>query len=313
MHHNTQTCSTMDLLKEIGSNLNKDIYPHVLDGGIVTPSENATPSLLWATNEKENNHGKQEQGQRRPAAGSWSRTEGRQGTPDRTWSSSNTPPAVSSALKESYKAGLAEVQRAYPSSRVLHREDGFWLLTESSLLPGLSQKAVFLTGIPYNRKHIVQAWGFWAGTPLASPLWIGPRHTNFGNGSVCAFNPDDETWIPGDSIVTLIDIYTLWALRQLYLQTFGRWPGRQVAHFLSERIIEIRHDELCGCGSAAFYSECCQKTDFSRMTYAEAGKDFSQKSANRTPPKAVVDFVRDKAELPRLMDLLPISKPSPLG
>lgn len=307
MQHNTQTCSTIDLLKEIGNNLNKDIYPHVLDGGIVKPSENATPSLLWATNEKDNSNEKPRQGQTGPAAGSWPRTEGRQGSPDRTGSPSNTPPAVSSALKESYESGLAEVQRAYPSSRVLHREDGFWLLTESSLLPGLSQKAVFLTGIPYNRTYTVQAWGFWSGTPLAYPVWIGPRHTNFGNGSVCAFNPSDNTWNPGGSIVKLIDIYTLWALRQLYLQTFGRWPGRQVAHYLSERIVEIKHDELCGCGLATLYGKCHQQEDLSKMTYAEAVKDFSRKAENRAPPKAVVDFVRDKAELPRLMDLLPIT------
>jgi hypothetical protein len=185
------------------------------------------------------------------------------------------------------------------------QEEGLWLFTESALLPGAREKAVFLVGIPYARSRIVRAWGFRAGPPLAHPLWIGPRHTNFGDGSICAFEPTDGTWMPGDSIITLLDIYSLWALRQMHLQVYGRWPGRQVAHFPYERFIELRGDELCGCGSDKLYRECCQKDDLSRNIISDAFDYFYCTGKERTPPDTVKIFVQSLNNIPKIEDLLP--------
>lgn len=297
MNHDSRADSAMAILAECGRKLDKDIYPRVLDGGIVTPSDTASPSPPWATKE----HDYEKQGQGRPAAGPWQGTAGWQRPSEGGRTSPRTaPPLICSALRESYKVGLAEVMKAYPNSRVWHQEEGFWLRTESKLLPELGRKAVFLTGIPYASTGIVRAWGFWEGIPLLHPEWIGPRHTNW-DGSVCAFEPMDGTWEPGGSLVTLIDLYTIWALRHLHLQIFDRWPGRQVAHHVFERIVELKPGELCGCGSDKMYEECCRQSDLKKDIIAEAAYFIGRK---RCPPEGIFNFIRGKTEIPRLMDFL---------
>ena len=136
--------------------------------------------------------------------------------------------------------------------------------------------------------------------------WIGPRHTNFPDGSVCAFEPADKTWVIGDPLVTLLDLYTLWALRHLHLQVFGRWPGHQAVRHPYERILELREDEHCGCDmSDKLYGKCCRDRDLRRDRIADAVNFIILASGGlRKPPNSVVKFVREHIEPPRFGDLL---------
>lgn len=290
--------SALEILSEVGRRLDKDIYPRVLNDGIVMPSDTTVPLPSWAEKEHEN-----EKGKRRSTTGPRTGATRWQGSPERGRASSPAAPVVCSDLKARFENELSKMLKAYPRTRVWHQSEGLWLLTESTLLPGFWKKAVFLTGIPFAPTRIVRAWGFWDGIPLAHPMWIGPRHTN-GDGSVCAFEPDDGTWKHGDSIITLLDLYSTWAVRHLHLQVFGRWPGRQYARYPYERLLEQRIDELCGCGSEQLYSKCCQQADLSRINIADAPA-LARRLMERNPPDAIFDFVRSLREVPSINEHLP--------
>lgn len=188
------------------------------------------------------------------------------------------------------------------------QEDGIWLLTESMLLAGLDQKAVFLTGIPFSRERLPRGWGFWVRIPLLHPTWIGPRHTNMPDGSICAFDPKDSTWEIGGPLVTLLDLYTLWALRHLHLQAFGYWPGRQVANYVTERLMEVNPQEHCGCGGKKPYIECCCEADLKANRLFETMKFYDLGGFRRYPPPAIINFVQGSGLPPVLTDVLPFSQ-----
>ncbi len=231
------------------------------------------------------------------AAASWQGPASGQGTSDTRAS------IVGAEISPTYEEELGDLQSAYPGAQIWHQEGGFWLLTESSLLPGLSRKAVFLTGISI-RKGTVKSWGFWQHGQIAHE-WIGPRHTNFPDGSVCAFEPRDRTWLIGYPIVELIDMYSLWAGRHLHLQVFGRWPGPQAVAHPYERTVELRKDELCGCDTyRKRYGECCWEKDHSLNQLALAVNFLAQVDGNREPPAAITNTIRNRTTPPHLDALL---------
>lgn len=286
-------------LRNIGLRLDRGRFPSVKNGGIVVPNDYAGPSSTLGM-EKSNDRSKP----RRPETRPWQGTAGGQGSPRGSWSARQAAPVVSTSLQAKYEDELNEVREAYPGTQVWHQEEALWLLTESALLPGLRQRAVFLTVISFA-PTIVRSWGFWTDL-LTAPTWIGPRHTNFPDGSVCAFEPTDGTWVIGDPIVELLDIHTLWALRHLYLRLFGRWPGYQAVRHPYERILELREDEYCGCGkSEKLYGECCREKDLARNRMADAVDFILHFSGGlRSPPNSVTRFVREQTgSPPRISEL----------
>lgn len=291
----------LKILKEIGHQLDENIFPSIMNGGIVKPGEAAAPTSTWAEEKKD-----ERQGTRGPETRPWAWSAGRQRPADRGRTPGAAPPTVFADLQAQYECELTAVHEAYPGTRVWHQKEGLWLLTESTLLPGLCQKAAFLTGIPFARTHIVRGWGFWVGAPLRYPAWIGPRHTNLPDGSICAFEPRDGTWRLGDPILVLLDLYTLWALRHLHLQVFHRWPGRQVAHYVHERFTELKPTEYCGCGSDQLYGNCCREKDLKSNRVLEAMRFIGYGGNLRTPPDAVTKFIQIQEDLPKICDLLPM-------
>lgn len=283
-------------IREIGSQLDQRIFPRVKNGGFVTPSELTVPSTLG----EEKHHERQRRSATKPRKGA----PGRERTAGRSWSPRQATPLVSTSVQVCYEGELDAIHRAYPGTKVWEQADGLWLLTESSLLPGLQKAAIFLVGVSYERT-IVRAWGFWR-CPLGGLTWIGPRHTNFPDGSICAFHPTDGTWNYGDHIVELLDIYTLWALRYLHLEVFGRWPGQQAVLHPYERILELKEDEHCGCGrSNKLYGECCQNKDLLRNRVADAVNFIVVFAGGlREPPSAIVRFIREQSGPPVINDLL---------
>lgn len=291
------------MLETIGHQLDLGIYPKVKSGGVLSPGD--APTHQPRSGEKVTENEARRQG--RSETGTWKGPPRGKGETDGCGSANTAPSFIGSDLQMIYEDELDAITKAYPGTRVWRQPDGLWLMTESSLLPGQQQKALFLTGIPFSRTHIVQSWGFWVGGALHHPIWIGPRHTNFPHGSICAFDQNDDAWSPGDPIILLLALYTLWAFRHLHLQKLGRWPGRQVAHLPYERITEFMDDEFCGCDqSDNLYRNCCQESDMKKNLFSEY-QNFVYKfgGISRCPPKCVIDFVRNQKGVPKLVDLLP--------
>jgi hypothetical protein len=91
----------------------------------------------------------------------------------------------------------------------------------------------------------------------------------------------------------LLDLNTLWALRQLHLDEFGRWPGHHSAPHPYERITELRGDEFCGCDrSDRLYRDCCQERDLAE-DQAQMAADFNfryMRNGLRSPPEEIAQF-----------------------
>lgn len=288
-----------DALREVGSLLDQNRYKQfrVYKHGIVSPC--SEPALLTTQKEEQEDETQRSRGSTaRPRK--WA--PGRQRSTIRSWAARSAPQVICPELKDQYESELSSVRDTYPGTKVLAQKKGLWLLAESLLLPNNWQKAKLLIWLPFIRTESVRSWGFWDAPPLNAPVWIGPRHTNFPDGSICAFEQSDGTWFLGDPIVNLLDFYSLWCLRQLHLQELGRWPGRQVAVHAFERLSELREDEFCGCAeSGKLYGECCHQRDLLgdkvaslEMFHREVGV------AARKPPKDVVDFIREQITLPSI-------------
>lgn len=252
---------------------------------------------------KENGDGRQ--GTRGSAARSRKGAARRQGPADRPRQAGAPPRVGVDLLRAAYEAQVTTLEEAYPSLRTYPDEDGMWLLVKSAVISDLDREATFLVALPYRLGAGPRAWAFW--TDEGPPRWIGPRHTNFHDGSVCAFSPNDGAWHEGGDLRTLLDLYSVWALRHLHLEVFGRWPGRQYALVGGDprvsayyRIVECGDDELCGCGSdSRWYADCCKPSD-QRLNFVELAARFSNAIpggfSTRQPPEAVVATV--EGEMP---------------
>jgi hypothetical protein len=196
--------------------------------------------------------------------------------------------------------------------QVFSDNDGLWLLAKSSVLPGLAQEATFLVALPFQTGLLPRTWAYWSGAGV--PRWIGPRHTNFQDGTVCAFSPDENAWSEGGDLRTLLDLYSVWTLRHLHLDLTGLWPGKQYAMIGSRpelsalyRISECEPQELCGCGSEKLtYAECCQPKDSAlpRMALIELFmREIPGGFASRRPPPQIDSFIKDQTDLPPMKDV----------
>lgn len=284
------------VLREIGAQLDQNRFPVIHNGGVVVPSSASVDAPLLGTEKAD--------ATLRPigpAARPWSGTASGQRTTGRPRPARRTSSAARRRYKTTYEALLEDVWTAYPETRVWFQEEGMWLLTNSAVLNGLGKKATFLVAVPFDPQLRVRSWGFW--TTAIGVCWIGPRHTNWPDGDICAYTPADLTWRPGASLVKLLDLNTLWALRQLHFEELGRWPGRHSAPHPYERITELRADEFCGCENGhLLYRDCCLAADLA-ADRARIAIDFCRRylaSGLRAPPHEVVEFVMRRSDPPQV-------------
>ena len=274
-----------EMLKRIGRELDEGWFPAVKNCGVVIPGE----FVVKPETAGEDIDYEQRQRKGRPSARSRKRAARRKRSPGRSGTPSKAAPVISTSLQETYGSQLDEIEVAYPGVQHWQEPDALWLLTTSRVLDGCTRNAVFVSVIPCKVMLIPRSWGFWNGCQ-----WIGPRHTNFPDGSVCSYEPRDHTWHLGDSIVSLLDLHTLWALRHLHLEVFGRWPGPQAVPYAYERLLELREDEYCGCEAKhpKLYGECCRGKDLASDRLADA-IHFTLRMAGglRNPPTSVCKFV----------------------
>lgn len=284
------------VLREIGAQLDQNRFPAIHNGGVVVPSSAPVVAPLLGT--------EMANATRRPigsAAGLWQGPAPWQGPTRRPRPPRRTTPATRRRYRASYEAQLDDVWKAYPETRAWFQDEGMWLLTNSTVLNGLGKRATFLIAIPFDPQQRVRSWGFW--TTAIGVQWIGSRHTNWPDGDICAYTPADGTWRPGASLVKLLDLNTLWALRQLHLEEFGRWPGRHSAPHPYERITELRGDEFCGCENGhLLYRDCCQAADLAEDR-GRIAIDFCRRylaGGLRAPPRELVEFVMRRSDPPQV-------------
>lgn len=278
----------LEQLREIGQHLDAGHYPLVFNDGIVALSGPGVDfSELGAENCNEQRR------ENRSAAGSW------QGTSGRSWSSGEAEPSGGRLLRENYLGQLSAVFAAYPRTSYWIDDEGMWLSVDSAVLAGLDRSATFLIAIPFRPLTPVRSWAFWS--RAIGYEWVGPRHTNAIDGSICAFNPAEGTWKNGGSVVALIDQYTVWTLRHLHVEMFHWWPGQQTAQFVHERLTELNDNEWCGCRPGAQrYVDCCKQSDLASDRF-RAALDFVGgflRFKPRQPPPSVVRFLWRRSDPP---------------
>lgn len=276
--------------------LDQQRFPSVFNGGVVRPSEAAVgeyPSMGMETQNGDERQRGSSTGSRKGAAG-WQRTAGG------AWKAGTPSPLLRRSSAQAYEGDLNALKAAYPTSRVWTQKEGIWLLAHSKVIPDLEREAVFVVAIPFDLQALPQAWGFWTTGCIAFARWIGPRHTNFPFGSICAFDPRDGAWRTGDSPIALLDLYTVWAARQLHLEYLGHWPGSQVARWAYERRLECQPMELCGCGSLnRTYARCCLERDQKGLSLANAMLYLRDTGGGeRAPPLDILEFLRSQRSPP---------------
>ena len=301
----------VEQLRFIGKELTRQAGIEVWRGGIVRPSESGAFSQSMG---RGNSNGSERP--RGSAAGSRKGTARRKGTAGGSGTTRSAAPVFVGSPREAYERQLTAVCAEYPGSQVWPQDRGLWLLAPSAVLEGLDRRALFLLAIPYEFEgRTASAWGFWDWNDPSSAKWIGPRHTNYPLGSICAYHLGDKvSWRDGGSLVTLLDFYSEWALRQLHLEYFGRWPGSQIASSTYERMVETHCDELCGCGSVdKTYAECHQAADLARDRVGLA-LSFMQRTngGRRDPPVEVLEFLRGRRGPPEVMQLATVLPPESL-
>lgn len=294
--------SPKETLRRIGLDLDLDRTPSVLNGGIVVPCGVAGIPVQG----REQCNGKRAGSEpRQPSTPAASRAPASPGAS--TASRASTASEAASILSERSSpiaTKVNELGEAYPTTRFWFDDDGLLIDTRSALLPASWIHARFVLAMPFDQSVAPRAWGFWDGLG-----WIGPRHTNFPDGSICSYEPRDGTWTQDASWVELLDLHTLWAVRHLHLQIFGRWPGMQSVADPYERLSELGDDELCGCdlGERRRYRDCCKANDLARSPLRAAVKSLMLTGGERKPPEAIKRFVADDNDVPCLSSLLRLS------
>lgn len=292
-----------DLLATIGRHLDGSSFPVVMNRGVVMPGR--APVLI-------NPPGKEKQNERkaprrpaadaRPRAEGWAWQAGGLRSRSRPWTSRDAPPLVL-AVDPAYQDPLASVRDAYPDAQVWQQEGGFWLTAGVALIPDCDRRARLLVAVSESHR-MVRAWAFWDGGVLGS-TWIGPRHTNFPDGSICAFDLSDRTWVFGAPLVELLDLYVVWVVRHLHYEVFGRWPGPQSVPLLIERLLEVQDGELCGCEDPiGIYADCCKRRDEGEDVLRAAIEFLCLTQwAQRSPPHLVAESMRLRVAPPPIQDI----------
>ena len=128
------TPTVQETLREIGKQLDRNIYPSVHNGGFVMPCAADVPETKGRGKTDER------QRSRRSKTGSRDGTAGRQGP------TGETPSLICTELQTQYETELDAVYEAYPKTRVWQQSNGLLLLTESALIKDLDRTAHFSRG-----------------------------------------------------------------------------------------------------------------------------------------------------------------------
>jgi hypothetical protein len=278
--------NSVALLRRIGEELDLHRIVRVYRDGLVLPSaERPEPFLLGEEifdaerrrSSRPGQPGAREGGEERSAAESWSGC-----SPSSLLGERGVDQESAADLE------MAMDAQAYPHLRVRFASANLVLL-EGFVAPvaGLARLARIGIRYPTDRSLPVKSWAWWG-----DGRWIGPRHTNYGDGSVCAFEIPDGTWNRNHPLVKYLDLVAVWIVRHAFLRAFGRWPGQQVLHTAHERLTDHRPGELCGgCSSGKPYEACHKRSDV-RLSVKQLEAEYRARFgiALQLPPGPWFDF-----------------------
>ena len=261
------------LLNRIGAALDKGLACAVYDKGSVWPAaepEDASKAGTLLQEVRRNGAERTERATRSARSAAGARPRAAAGGPAQEPAAQCSPAPIfsglrgngnNSALLQSTDAAL----RAYPQFTARSASSGLWIAGPVQPVADLPVRVTIALYVSFGVESApgAAAWAWWDGG-----VWIGPRHTNHADGSICAFEPRDATWGPSRGLLPLLDLHCVWVVKQLYLRAYGQWPGRQILHTAFERLTEHLPGELCGCGSDRQYTDCCRAADLHRESGA---------------------------------------------
>lgn len=279
-------------LRLIGEQLHKNQFPRVSNGGVVRPNAPLHKTIKGLESEDEPERQRRSKTRKRKRTTGWQRPAG------------STPPV---SLREFYKKEARELKNFYPGAEACEQNEGLIIKAPIHPLQSVQRRATLVIALRLVPLADFRSWAFWE-----NGRWIGPRHTNYPDGSVCAFHKSDNTWRFGSSLVNLLDLHSLWILRHLHLEKFGFWPGPQLVEKLAERLLELKPNEICGCKAnheLKKYSDCCMAADKAhpRKLPMIALHLQNEITTGRKPPDSVCRFAKNANSFLHLSKAIPLN------
>lgn len=195
------------------------------------------------------------------------------------------------ALRDRYLGFRPEILLYYPSAQLREVDHGLWLTTRIYPL-GLAGPCYWLClFLPDQAAISPKAFAFYRLSPVPRP--VGPRHTNFPDGSICAFTDDDDAWRPGDNPKILLNLYAEWLVCYLFFRLEKRWPGGQVGLDATYRQREFDSREWCDCGSGNRYGDCHYQSDATEVEQLKESGRY-EPLPDRVVPEAIINFAKSR-------------------
>jgi hypothetical protein len=261
------------------------------------------PKPTFVTQAEKDSQNGQSEGSRRSEPGSRQRRQGSR----RQGSSWPRPRHSDSSELLRWAVGDCEqvdaLRRKYPSAKITSDPVGTWLAVRTAPIGATGPQALLLIAVPSSSAR-VEAWAFW--TKKSETIWIGPRHTNLPNGSICAFPLKSDCLDCEWPLRLYVDLLSEWCARHLYLAIYEKWPGPQEGLWVGYRLRETRPGECCPrCANLNLYEACCKSQDQRKLLDTchppEPEPDFS----GRTPPNRVLELARRAGRNPpRMLSIL---------
>lgn len=260
-------------LEVFGRTIQKRGDPPIADGGRIVLER--SPANYNIQGKEDNAHG-----QGRPPGQGGSEARKGQGPEPEASAEAAAAHAVERLLSPVLKAD--ELLDAYPQTRVIqHSSASVLLAVPTEIFRELLGGALLIIEVPADgpfdqwwlepldarREDIlspmyvpdIRAWAFDKhGAAVRS-------HHQYPDGSICAHMRRD--WIWGlHGILELVDWYTLWIAKALFLDEFDTWPGRQ---HCSARAMILRNNpaEYCRCGGPRRWEDCHMEIDRNKTPY----------------------------------------------
>lgn len=239
---------------------------------------------------------KNDEGQRahRSAARTWQGRQGSRGSPD-------PDSALIGFVRARYRAQVSELNSHYPGVRAWDETNGTWLAVRAVTLGLGGPQALFVVSIPKDLGVRISSWGFWEIGDQA--VWIGHRHTNFPDGSICAFPPDSHFWRDGDALVSYVDLLSEWCFRQLFYAIHNVWPGPHEGRWRYYRLATTRPGECCSrCKALTLYEECCRDRDLAESRNSDKADFLADTDGveigDQRPHHRILEFASGKRARP---------------
>jgi hypothetical protein len=208
----------------------------------------------------------------------------------------------SQALVKRYLGFRPEMLLYYPTAHFREVDRGLWITTRIYPLGRGGPCYWVCLLLPDSAVFSPKAFAFYRLAPVPRP--VGPRHTNFPDGSICAFTDEDDAWRPGDNPKILLNLYAEWLVCYLFLRRERRWPGRQVGFDATYRQCEFNVREWCHCGSGARYGTCHYQSDATEVEELQASGRY-EPLPDRVVPNNVIKFAKSRwSKLPDLHRLM---------